>query len=89
MRPLTDVEFDILNAIYFVEPFDKILEEVHLPENILADALKFLIVHKLATAMKWDEAKNTWVRSFIYDSDNMRAFHYLVTKDGLYAHNTR
>jgi hypothetical protein len=89
MRPLTDVEFEILNVIYFVEPFDKIVEEVNIPENILADALKFLIDHKLAVAMRWDEHKHDYTRSFIYDTDNMRAYAYLVTKDGLLAHNSR
>jgi hypothetical protein len=89
MRELTNVEYDILNSIYFVEPFEKILEEASYPENIVADALKFLIDQKLVTAMKWDAKKNTYVRSFIYDSDNMRAYHYLATKEGLTAHNSR
>jgi len=89
MRDLGDIEFDILNAVYFIEPFDKILEEVHYPENIVADSLKFLITHKYVSAMKWDAKLSTHVRSFIYDTDNMRAYSYLITKDGLLAHNTR
>jgi hypothetical protein len=89
MRDFTDVEFDILGTIYFVEPFDKIAEEVHCPENIVADSLKFLIDHKFVSPMRWDEGKREYIRSFIYDSDNMRAYHYLITKEGLIAHNGR
>jgi hypothetical protein len=89
MRDLTEVEYDILDAVYFVEPFDKILEEVAYPENIVADSLKFLITHKYVAAMKWDPKKNDHVRSYIYDSDNMRAYSYIITKDGLLVHNSK
>jgi len=89
MRELTEVEYDILNAVYFVEPFDKIIEEVDFPEKIVGDSLKFLITHKLVAAMKWDEKKGTHARSFIYDSDNMRSYSYIITREGLLAHNTR
>jgi hypothetical protein len=89
MRTLTDVEYDILNALYFVEPFEKILEEVDAPENIVADGLKILIDQKMVAPMKWDEKTKEFIRSFIYDSDNMRAYHYLATKEGLIAHNSK
>jgi hypothetical protein len=39
--------------------------------------------------MKWDEEKREYVRSFIYDSDNMNAYSYMATKEGLMAHNTK
>lgn len=88
-EPLTDIEYDILNAIYFVEPFQNILEECNAPEAIVADVLKQLIHKKYVTPMLFDEDKQEYVRSFFYDSDNMRAYSYLATKDGLMAHNTR
>ena len=89
MRDLTDVEYDILNAIYFVEPFEKITEDVDFPVNIISDSLKFLIEHKLVSAMKWDPNKKVFIRSYIYDADNMKAYQYLITREGLEAHNTR
>jgi hypothetical protein len=87
MHELDEVEFEILNALYFVEPFDKILEEVPYAANIVADSLKNLIHKKWVVAMKWDETAQDYRRSFIYDSDNMRAYSYLATKDGLMVHN--
>jgi len=89
MRDLTDVEYDILNTVYFVETYDKILEEVEFPANIVADSLKFLIRAKLVSPMKLDPKRKDYVRSFMYDRDNMRAYRYIITREGLEAHNTR
>jgi predicted methyltransferase len=88
-EPLTDIEYDILNAIYFVEPFQNILDECKAPEKIVADVLKQLIARKYVTPMQFDEQKKEFIRTYFYDSDNMRAYHYLATKDGLMIHNSR
>jgi hypothetical protein len=89
MRELTDLEYDILKVLYFVEPFEKILEEVDSPANVVADSLKYLIDQKLVVPMRWDEDSQNYLRSFIYDTDDMNAYRYLATKEGLIAHNTR
>lgn len=89
MRELTDVEYDIINALYFVEPYDKILEDVGGAETIVRDALRFLIDKKLVTPMTWDEARQDYIRSFIYDADDMMAYRYLATREGLNAHHGR
>jgi len=86
---IDDLEFDILNCLYFVESFDKILEEVPYPPKVVADALKILINKKMVAIMKWEEESQDYKRSFIYDSDDMYAFSYLATKEGLLAHNSR
>jgi hypothetical protein len=86
---IDDIEFDILNCLYFVEPFEKILEEVPFSPAVVGDVLKTLIHKKMVVAMKWDEEKQDYLRSFIYDSDNMHAYSYLATKEGLMAHNSR
>jgi hypothetical protein len=88
-RNLTEVELDILNVLYFVEPVDKILEEVNHPKQIVLDSLKFLIRNKYVTPMKWDEDSGEFSKTFFYDSDNMGAYRYLATKEGLIAHNSR
>ncbi|MCX6351652.1 MAG: hypothetical protein NTX03_07310 [Bacteroidetes bacterium] len=86
---LDDVAMDILSAVYFVEPFDKILEDVNHPAKVVADSLKFLIMHRYITAMKLNEGEDVYVRSFIYDADDMRAYNYVATRKGLLAHNSR
>lgn len=90
MNPsLSDIEYDILNAIYFVEPFENILAECPYPPNVVADVLKQLIARKWVAAMRFDPDKQEYIRSFIYDSDDMRAYAYLATKEGLLAHNSK
>jgi hypothetical protein len=88
-KGLDDIEYEILNAVYFVEPFENILAECTAPEPIVADCLKQLIHKKYIVPMRWDEEKKEYIRSFIYDSDNMRAYSYLATREGLEAHNSR
>jgi hypothetical protein len=88
-NPLNDIEYDVLNAIYFVEPFENILAECNAPEHIVGDVLKQLIARKYVTAMQFDTERQEYIKTFFYDSDNMRAYHYLATKEGLLAHNSR
>ena len=89
IHEIDEIAYEILNCIYFVEPFEKIIEEVDYPANIVADVLKSLIQRKLVVAMCWNEELQEYKRSFIYDSDNMNAYSYLATKEGLLAHNSR
>lgn len=86
---LSEIDFDILNVLYFVEPFSKILEEVDAPPKIVGDCLKHLIAKKYVVAMRFDEQKQDYVKSFMFDSDDLHAYSYLATKDGLLAHNGR
>lgn len=89
VKELSDIEWEILNAIYFVEPFENILAEVNATKAIVADCLKQLIHRKYVVALVWDDEKLDYVKTYMYDSDNMYNYHYLATKDGLLAHNSR
>jgi hypothetical protein len=55
----------------------------------VADCLKHLIAKKYVVAMRFDEEKQDYIKSFIYDADDMNAYSYLATKDGMLAHNGR
>ena len=85
---MDEVEFEVLDTLYFVEPYEKILEECRqYAEPVIKDALRQLIRKRWVVAMRYDEEKRDFVRSFIYDADDMHAYHYLATKEGLLAHN--
>lgn len=86
---LSELEWDILNCLYFVEPFSNILSETGYPMPIVADGLKTLIHRKMVVPMRFDEDKQEYIRTFFYDSDDMEAYSYLATKEGLLAHNSR
>lgn len=76
-------EQEVLNCLFFVEPFAVIVQETGLERNIAADILKKLIRRKWVSPMKFDESQQDWVRSYIYDSDHMDDFRYLATREGL------
>lgn len=86
---MNDIQFRILDSIYFVEPFEKILEEVGEKENIVAAELKDLIRKGWVHVMEFQTDKGDFVKTFYYDTDNMRAFSYLASKEGLVHHNRR
>lgn len=86
MQTLNDVQFKILDSLYFVESYDTLLEEVGEPAAVITDELRTLIDKGLVQVMAWDEETKDYKRSIMYDADDMRAFQYLVTKNGLSLH---
>lgn len=87
---MNDLEFDILDSIYFVESFDTIVSECsEKNEHVIADAIKQMIAKRWVQVMEWSDEKNEFVKTYFYDTDNMRAYQYLCTREGLMAHNSR
>ena len=84
---LTDLQFQILDSIYFVESFEHIVEEAEQPVPIVVDELRTMIDRGWVQVMVFDDGKEDYVRTAIYDADNMQNYHYLATKNGLLKHN--
>ncbi|MDX2062190.1 MAG: hypothetical protein SFY70_03960 [Bacteroidia bacterium] len=89
MAELSDLEFRILDSLYFVEPFENILAEVGAPENVVAAELRNLIARRWVQAMRFDPTANDYVSSAIFDTHDLRAYRYLATKEGLLVHSGR
>jgi hypothetical protein len=83
---LNEIQYQILNALYFVEPFDTLVNEVAAAEPVIADELKTLIAKRLVQAMQFDPVSKDYVSTYLGNADDMRAFHYLATKEGLLTH---
>jgi hypothetical protein len=77
------LEKKILTSLLFTESFDTIVEEVKQSEYLVADILKWLITRRYVSPMQYNETKKDYEPSFIYDSDNMRHYHYRMTGEGL------
>lgn len=84
---LDDLQFDILDVIYFVEPLEHILEEVDAPRAVVIDELRTMIDRGWVQVMIHDDDKGDYVRTGIFDSDNLDEFFFLATKEGLLRHN--
>ena len=86
---LTDIQFRILDALYFVEPFETLVAEVAASPAIVGAELKELIARRWVQVMAFDAKAQDYVPTFFHDADNMHAYQYLATRDGLLKHNGR
>ena len=84
---LNELQFDIIDCLYFVESYENILEDVSKPEPIVRDELRTLIDRGYVNVLIFDEENGDYKKTAIFDSDNMKDYHYLASKDGLLKHN--
>lgn len=84
---LTTVQFDIIDSIYFVEPYANILEEVDKPEPEVRDELKTLLDRGYVNVFTFDKDSGDYLKAPIYDLDNLQDYYFLASKDGLMKHN--
>ncbi|WMJ74513.1 hypothetical protein RCC89_15265 [Cytophagaceae bacterium ABcell3] len=84
---MTDIELDILDELYFPISFDALKDTLGIEDDVLLKELQGLV-------------KKGWVQCIIPESDeiipitetsfnNLRQYHYLATKEGLLAHNSK
>jgi len=84
---MTDKEFEVLDELYFVTHYDELQKSL----NFNPETLKILIISL------WDKG---WIRCYLgvdneLDSDSVDfenqfdKYHYLASKEGLMAHNSR
>lgn len=82
---MTDLEFDILDELYFVQSFDYLEKALDMDEQTLKDNLDGLV-------------EKGWVKCFLNHTEEVfkedvnidkyyRQYSYLATKQGLLAHN--
>jgi hypothetical protein len=84
---MSDLEFDVLDELYFIKSFDELLEATSLDEVVLVRTLL-------------DLKQKDWIKpASIQDGHDIedhfdvehdpRKYHFLATKKGLLAHNGR
>ncbi len=84
---MTDQEFEIMDELYFVISFQELMEKISLDETKLKRVLGNLVAKSYVKCFKnvSDELPHEEV-----DFDlNYRIYHYLASKEGLFAHNSR
>lgn len=84
---LNDLQFDILDSLYFVEPYINVIEEIDSPEPVIRAELRKMIGTGLVNVLEFNEVKGDYEKTRIYDTDNMHQYAYLASKDGLLKHN--
>lgn len=88
MNPvLNDLQFQILDSLYFVESFAHVLDEAGAPRPVVIDELRTMIDRGWIQVMQFEPERGDYVRTAIFDTDHMQTYHYLATKEGLLKHN--
>ena len=84
---MTDQEFDVMDELYFVISFQELQEKVQLSEVDLKQILSALLLKNFIKCFKnvSDELPHEQVNF----EHNYRNYHYLASKEGLFAHNSR
>ncbi|MFL5729373.1 MAG: transporter [Cytophagaceae bacterium] len=83
---MTDLEFEIMDELYFIMPFEGLMKHLSMPETDLLHALQNLI-------------EKGWVKCLEKETDRelevppdfkaeYKKYNYLATKAGLLAHNS-
>lgn len=83
---MTDIEFELIDSLYFVQTFEFLCNELQLNEN----DLKALLI---------ETVQKDWVKVMDKETDeeilspdvwttNCSGYYYLATKKGLFAHNS-
>lgn len=86
---MNDIQFDILDKLYFVEPYQTLLNELSISENILKNELKELIQKGWVQVMKFDEKLQDFVPTPFLNIDDLHNCYFLATKEGLLKHNLK
>lgn len=84
---MSDIEFDVLDELYFVQPFAYLVDELELDELDLREALSTLIDKgwvKCFLSMQEEELIHE-----VKLEEKYKEYFYLATKAGLMAHNGR
>lgn len=84
---MSDLEFEIIDNLYFVQRFEALIKEVEIDEKIMQKTLLDLFQKGWVKVMdmQTDEENldaDVWTK-------NYSNYFYLATKKGLFAHNTK
>ena len=82
---MTDLEFDVLDELYFVIAFEALLEATELEEHELYTCLIELVSKGWVKCFK--DMDEELPHSEVDLSRNYKNYSYLATKKGLLAHN--
>nr|WKN35542.1 transporter [Tunicatimonas sp. TK19036] len=84
---MTDLEYDVMDELYFVTPFNQLRSTLELEEQELRNILQSLL-------------QKNWIKCYVDHTEEIlphevdfthhyQEYFYLATKEGLLAHNGR
>lgn len=84
---MSDEEFDVLDELYFVQPFSYLIEELQMDEDDLKQVLQSLLQKGYIKCL-FNMNDEVFEDQLNFEAD-FKKYHYLASKQGLLAHNGR
>lgn len=84
---MSDVEFDVLDELYFVISFNALADSTQLPPEKLKEVLSGL--HSKGWLKVYKSASEELAEGFLNFKEDIHEFFFLASKAGLLAHNGR
>ena len=83
---MSDLEFDVLDELYFVTSFGQLCRTLLLAEEEVKETLRALVDQGWVKCFDGDPKEVVGELNF---DEQYAQYHYLATKSGLFAHNSR
>ncbi len=83
---INELQFQILDSVYFMESLDHIVEEAEAPRAIVIDELRTMIDKGWLQVMALQDSSGEYIRTAIFDNDHLEEYRFLATKAGLLKH---
>ena len=84
---MTDSEYEIMDELYFVISFQELQEKILVDEEKLKRLLGHLVEKQFVKC--FSNVSDELPGKDVDFENNYRNYHYLASKEGLFAHNTR
>lgn len=84
---MTDLEFDILDELYFLVNFENLTSELGIEEKVLVNELINLVGKGWVKVYEGENELEVSELDFLHK--NYKNYNYLASKSGLLAHNSR
>jgi hypothetical protein len=84
---MPQLEFDILSKLYFIEAYDRLLEEVNASPNEIRDGLRNLLGQQYVAAFVFDFRHNRFEQTAVYDTDSLEEYFFGATQKGIKRHS--
>ncbi len=88
---MIDIEFEILDELYFVQPFDYLQKNTPYTEQEILDTLKIFLQKDWIRIYDETQKEIIFTKNIVFEDNfekNYKFFYYLATKAGLKAHTT-
>lgn len=84
---MTDLEFEVMDELYFVISFNELMEKSGLDRHQLKQILGRLVEKSYVKCLK--NVSDELPHAELDFEQNYMIYHYLASKEGLLAHNSR